>query len=506
MKHLRSAFVASSFLLVACPPPGTGLTEGSTGTSEGESSSSSSDGGSTPSDPTVEPTTMGETGDTTVGVSDSESNTGETTATMPSTDTSSTGPTPICTEDAQCDGATPFCVDEICVDCSGAADDACASLNGDTPVCVDGACVECADASQCNPSAPVCDSDTNTCVGCSNHGECPDSACNFETGVCNDIVYTVWVDKLALDCAAADGTMTLPYCSVTEAINNKVATDLLQTWTVKIRQNNYIETPLILPDGAIVTLSGWDGVPKLRATDDSGPTLTIGTGSKVYLDRLALNSNDSNAGIICGGATVFADDVRLAGNKLQGYNSTDCSSQFRRSVFFDNDGGGIASYGGQTSIVNSYISGNGTQNFGDFGGIRSAQGNELHLVYSTVLNNLSMSGPRSLHCVDDGIAEIRNSVIIAFASPSVDCPNGTFTTSVLDEGAMDGDTNMTATMGDIANFFEAPIQGVYKVKPDTMIKDFAVWVDGDPKTDFDGDLRPSSDGAMDWPGADIPAP
>lgn len=512
MKNFRSAFIASSFLLAACPPPGGNTTEGTTDSeSEGESSSSSGDSSltqsSTPSNPTEG---TEETSNTTMGVSESESQGTDTTATMPSTDTSSTGPGPVCTADTAddaCDAATPFCVDDACVNCSGTPDgDAACGEIGDAPYCLDGECVKCTDSSQCDGSAPVCDPASHECVGCGKHADCPASSCNFETGACNPTDYTVWVDKLAADCVSADGTMSLPYCSVTEAITNKVATDLAPVWTVKIRANNYIETPLVLPDGVQVTMSGWDGVPKLRATDDSGETLKIGAGSKVYLDRLSFNSNDSFPGVTCGGGVVRGDDVRFAGNKQQGYNSTECTSEFHRSVFFDNDGGGVASYGGTTTIVNSYISGNGTQNFGEFGGIRSAQMNQLTLLYSTVINNLSMSGPRSLHCTDDSTADIRNSVIIAFALPSVDCLTGTFNNSVLDEGAMDGDTNMSATFQDIAVFFDAPTQGIYKVKADAAIKDFAMWKNGDPDHDFDLEPRPNMDGMSDWPGADVPSP
>lgn len=508
MKNFRSAFIASSFVLAACPPPPGTTTEGTTDSeSQGEDSSSSGENTVTQSSTPSDPTSTGETSNTTMGQSESESQATDTTNTMPSTDTSSTGPGPECTADTAddaCDGATPFCVDGVCADCSAAGGDSACGEIGDAPYCLDGACVKCTDSSQCDASAPVCDAGSHECSACGKHADCPNSACNFETGACNPTDYTVWVDKLALDCAMGDGTMALPYCSVTEAIANKVASDVLQTWTVKIRQNNYIETPLVLPDGAIVTLSGWDGVPKLRATDDSGETLKIGAGSKVFLDRLSFNSNDAFPGVTCGGATVRGDDVRFAGNRQQGYNSTECTSEFHRSVFFDNDGGGIASYGGTTTIVNSYISGNGTQNFGEFGGIRSAQMNTLTLLYSTVINNLSMSGPRSLHCTDDSTATIRNSVIIAFALPSVDCLTGTFETSVLDEGAMDGDTNMSATFADIANYFDAPSQGVYKAKQDTLIKDFAVWKDGDPSHDYDLDPRPNMPDALDWPGADVP--
>jgi hypothetical protein len=124
-----------------------------------------------------------------------------------------------------------------------------------------------------------------------------------------------------------------------------------------------------------------------------------------------------------------------------------------------------------------------------------------------VINNLSETGPRSLHCTDDASpAEIRNSVIIGFALPSVDCLAGTFSNSALDEGAMDGDTNLAATFMDIMNFFDPPVQGVYKAKQDTALANIAKWQDGDPKTDFDGDARPSSADSPDYAGADRPTP
>lgn len=506
MKHVRPALVASTLLFAACPPPVGNTTEGTTEDETGsETSTETTESEVTQSTPPSEPTTMGETSDTTVGESESNSMTGP--DTDPETTDPTTGPPPGCVDAGDCGGDTPFCERGECVNCDGAAnpDDACAGVDGSLPVCVNGACVECkVDGTECVASAPVCD-ETNTCVGCFEHSHCPQSSCNFESGACNDELYVLWVDKLANDCSVGDGTNTTPYCSVTEAIN-RLAMELDATWTVKIRQNNYIETPIVIPDGAIVTLSGWDGIPKLRAVDDSGATLTINTGAKVGFDHIQFSSNPDNGGVVCGGASVMGSDVRFSGNKLEGFNATECTSEFKRSVFYANLGGGIAAYGGSTKVVNSYVSGNGNQNFGN-GGILSAQGNALTLVYSTVLNNLSTSGPYSLFCADDaGPAEIRNSVIIAFGSPSVGCPTGVFTTSVLDEGWVDQDTNLAATMADIANFFEMPTAGVYKAKADTAMKDLAQWKDGDPKLDYDGDARPGTDGAADWPGADVPAP
>ena len=36
------------------------------------------------------------------------------------------------------------------------------------------------------------------------------------------------------------------------------------------------------------------------------------------------------------------------------------------------------------------------------------------------------------------------------------------------------------------------------------LMDLAVWSDGDPRYDYDLDLRPQTDGSPDWAGADVP--
>ncbi len=297
--------------------------------------------------------------------------------------------------------------------------------------------------------------------------------------------------------------MELPFCKIGDGLA-KMNEDLTVHYTIKIKGGNYLEDPLVVPDGATVVLTRWgDTSPKIRALDDSGPTLTIANGSKVFIDRLAFNSNDSNDGIVCATANVWIDDTRIASNKGQGYESDACTSRIVRSVIFDNDGGGVASYGvGTTHVINSYVTGNGTQNGGDFGGILSAQMNELHVIYSTVVNNLSEIGPRTLKCVEAGPAEVRNSVLIGFGTPSVDCATAVITNSAVDEGAVDGDGNVLATLMDIMNYFEAPSAGVYAAKAGTAIETLAVWKDGDPKTDFNGTARANMDGANDHAGAD----
>ena len=505
--HLHTVSVAMLLMLAACPPGG-GETLGTSDSASGDTTDTTTGGSEEgPSDPTMNTTPPSTETQAEGSESDSDSNSDTSmTDTMPTT----TGTGAECMDAGDCrDASKPFCEAEKCVSCDGAAepDAACAGVDENLGVCgPDGACVACTsdNAASCTGNTPVCGFD-NTCAACSEHAQCGDTACNLETGACFGLDYVLYVDRAAT-CDGGVGSMEAPFCKIGDAFAHMLANDVTLGWTIKIASGNYIEDPLVVPDGALAVLTRWgDSSPKIRAFDDTGATLTVQNAAKVFIDRLAFNSNDAYNAVVCAGSDVWLTDTRLATNKLQGYESTDCNSRINRAVIYDNDGGGVASYGaGTTTIINSFISGNGTQNFGDYGGIRTAQGNELRLIYSTVVNNLSESGPRSLQCVDAGPAEVRNSVLIGFAPPSVDCPGGVFTGSALDEGAVDGDGNLVATVLDIMNFFNPQMGGVYTAKPDTGLATLAKWKDGDPRTDFDGTERPNTDGADDYAGADRP--
>ena len=512
--HFNTLSVVTLLTLAGCPGPA-GDTESGSASESASSSSSTSDGtDGTATNPTMTGpvTTTMETDPTDATQGDSESGTTE----DPTSSTSSTtAPLPECTMDGECgDAAAPFCVDEKCVACDQADDPgvACAGKDPAAPVCDEGVCVECTadDKTLCQGNKPVCGAD-NTCTACTEHSECPDSACNLESGACFGLDYIIYVDRTA-PCDVGDGSMAMPFCKIGDAFVKMLASEdgVAVGWTIKIKSANYIEEPLVVPDGSLVAMSSWDGIePKIRSTPGSGPTLSVSNASNLFIDRLAFNLNDEFNGVVCATAKVWIDNSRMVSNVGQGYESTDCDTWIRNSVIFKNGSGGVASYGaGQTWITNSYVTTNGSPVLDEYGGIRSAQGNEMHVVYSTVVNNVTSSGPRSLQCTADAApTEIRNSVLIAFGGPtSVDCPGGVFNNSALDEGAIDGDTNKVATFMDIANFFEMQMNGVYIAKAATMLEGLAVWKTGDPKTDFNGTPRPTNDGDVDFAGADTPNP
>lgn len=493
--------LAAAPLLAGCPPTYMGTTGTDTDEESGTTAPDSTSSGTNPT--TGDMLTTGTT-----------SPTGPTSTTTPETSSTTDVTTgePGCNDDAQCtasDPNKPFCVNKECVSCEATAepDTACAGVDPATPVCAldSGACVVCTpdNATMCMGTTPVC-SASNECAACTSHDQCPQSACNQESGACFAPDYVIWVDAAA-QCDLGDGSMNTPFCQIAQALQKMADNDPSLGWTIKIKTGNYTQTSLTVPDGSNVAIVGDGGVAKIKSTTAS--TLVVNGNSKVYLGKLSFNSNADDNGLMCTGSQIWGQDLNFSLNK-QGYLGTDCSARFERTVFYKNTSGGLSMFGvGQTHVVNSYVSNNGSNAESNYGGLLTAQGHELHVVYSTVLNNLSETGARSLQCLPDaGPTEIRNSVVIAFVAPSIDCAAGlTITQSAVDEGKMDGDTNIMATMGDAMTWFDPQVSGVYKAKADSALTDLAVWLDGDPLTDFNGDARPGTPDATDYAGADRPA-
>ncbi len=218
-----------------------------------------------------------------------------------------------------------------------------------------------------------------------------------------------------------------------------------------------------------------------------------------------------SSGLKCSASTVHATDVRFSSNTQHGVEALDCDTFHRRSVITQNSKGGMASYGaGLTRLENSYVTANGNL-VSEFGGIRSAQSNELEIVYSTLIGN-DGDQAASIQCVEAQGGSIRNSVVIGRTNnPSVDCMDAVVSNSLVDGGDMQGESNMIAMGSDVKPWFEDPVGGVFRVRAlvDEMpspIAEVASWAAGDPSWDYDADPRPASEGSPDFPGADVPAP
>src|SRR5690606_41968763 len=63
------------------------------------------------------------------------------------------------------------------------------------------------------------------CVACTEHAQCPETACRVTTGACFPASNRVWVDASA-DCDAGNGSETNPYCEVTDARSEEHTSEL----------------------------------------------------------------------------------------------------------------------------------------------------------------------------------------------------------------------------------------------------------------------------------------
>jgi hypothetical protein len=105
-----------------------------------------------------------------------------------------------CQVSSQCPNQMPICDGGFCRACASSSDNAeCANHNSSTPTCdtQSGTCMQCSQSSQCSGSTPICGSD-GLCRKCQTHAECPSGICLADgpsAGECADIALIAYVDN-----------------------------------------------------------------------------------------------------------------------------------------------------------------------------------------------------------------------------------------------------------------------------------------------------------------------
>ncbi len=511
-KRLRPlAFLMTSMFVLGCPP-------GATVT----------DSESDPSSTTEDETTEGPTTTTTMDPSTTVEPTTETTETTETTDTTdpSTTVEPTTedfdcvaangTVDENCDSETPFCVDNECVNCAGTADPdaACSDVDSGLGVCdlEAGACVECTldNASACTDATPACDELDQVCVGCSEHSQCPDSACEMAEGTCFPTDSVLYVDKAYGMCETSDGSFEAPFCDVSVAFayiaeNNEPPTP----WTVKIiGAGIYNHETLWTPEGTTIALLADNVAVKIRGTSSEGDSssIKVTAGSTLYSSKISYDGHEWHNGVGCEGGTLWLEDGSVSSNPGFGLFFVDCQARVRRVAVWSNNEGGVFATGlmSETHIETTYITENGSPQ-SLFGGIGSTGGNALSLNFVSLINNLS-DGTASIYCSNAVGVDVRNSIVIGFNEPTIECDTLTINQSATDFGDDLGEGNLLVDPLMTDDWF-TPMGALYKPEAEvegepTPLTDVALWAEGDPRYDYSGQLR--SLGGADFPGADIP--
>lgn len=479
---------------------------------EGTSTGSSVDTTSDPSvtDPTS--TTLPGTSSTSDPTSSSGPGTTEPT-TLTGTDTSETTATSSTTDPIECMGEVvsdmcagdmPYCVDMACVGCDKLS--SCKEFEPDKPACEvsTGRCVECISNDDCiNVDEPACDGETATCVPCTEHSQCPATACNLETGQCFPTDSVLYVYNEVNSCSEkADYGLTQdkPLCTLSAALKRAVVGKPV---TIKLKPSVKSQNlPAGLPIGNfVVAIVPQDAlVPSLLMSTKDFPVLSLSSGNKVFMLKIAIQSGIGITGsaVECSDASLWLDRQKIFSNDVA-IHAENCLLRLRRTVIFSNTGGGLDVEGSDpakanVSLENSYL----TENNGNtFGGLRLAGAASAKILYSTIaLNN---SGVPPIECLPgwSGKLELRNSAIVGVgahfgAGCNMPTKVNTFESDVGDKNTLKGTT------------FLGFGEGIYTALENGALEDQAVWKTGDPVSDFDDTPRPTMNGAADYAGADRP--
>lgn len=420
---------------------------------------------------------------------------------------SSTGPVgPECepsegiVNDACDDPAAPYCgPGAVCGGCD-AID--CAAVSAGTPACdaVSGLCVQCTaevkDA--CAGTTPICDAASSTCVGCSDHASCASGACDFATGAC--FASILYVDRAAT--CDGDGSPEAPFCEISDAVA-KVSAVEPTVVRVKPSPSAYIKSVVVATNRKVAIVRDGNNTAKLEV--DGLDSLVVNDGATLYVQNLQISKGDVNKGVFClTGSTVWLERTNIVDRKGLGIEGVACEINLRQSRIYLNLAGGLKLNGGGVNLVNSFVVSNGNS-FSMVAGATLTNKATLSAVYSTFADNDGKAGVEdSLECAGQGEVALRNSILFGQSdASSVDCAGATATNSVFDSAALTGEGNVTIKLLD-PGWFVAPESGNFSIVADTPFKDVAVWRTGDPGGDYDGDPRPSDDGAADYVGADRP--
>ena len=396
------------------------------------------------------------------------------------------------------DPSRPYCSPAgHCVDCTELP-----SCGPPLPACDPGSglCVECVpgDAAACTGDAPVCDAATQTCVACTAHDQCPESACDFFTGACFPADSVFWLNRYDPNCKPGIGSEDEPFCALADAAAAIAAAG--QPVTLKIHQGSY-SGALVVPTKQELALLNIDAPLGLVALAGGGAgLLDLKSGAKVIADGLTLRANPAGHGVIATNANLWLDRCEISDNQGLGLALTATVAELRRSVITNNGQRGVDVAGGALRLLNTFVTFNGKVEKG--GGIVAHDLATVDVLYSTLIANEAAAGfAANLRCDEDQgwKVDVRNSVIVAKAGDSLDCP-ATISTSALDRDPA-GDGNLSISFDALLGFFTVK-GGVYAAKAGTALATVARWAHGDPTTDYEGDPRPGRDGASDYAGAD----
>lgn len=398
--------------------------------------------------------------------------------------------------DPACPAEQPFCLAGNCVDC-GALD--CAAVSPSLPLCNPdtGLCVACL----CDDAAPVCNPADNSCSKCDAHSDCPDSACDLDTGACLPAAATLWVGGGTCS-DDGEGSKASPLCSLDQAFT-RAKSGAADELALRVKAGDYaVAGSLRVPAGRVVALVSMNDLP-ISISSPTAPVIVVESQAKLLLDSVELAQSGGD-GLGCAGGKMWLDRLVIRDAAKHGVTSDDCTVTMRRSLLVANATAGMEIISGTLRLENSFITRNGNYEVPG-GGVYLSEGAGLKAVYTTLVDNRAAAGnPFSIACDADAAketVEIRNSVAINNGGNTL-CEGASVTSSAWTTAEALGD-NIAVDFPSLGDYLVEPaLDGVYRAIPGTALDALAKWQAGDPPIDFDGDARPSGENSPDFAGAD----
>lgn len=396
-----------------------------------------------------------------------------------------TGPMP-CTADEDCmDPMLPLCdtTNSECVACDafGASGDAkCAGLDPMVPICMDGRCVACTSENPvaCDDQLLLCNGATNSCVGCTEHGQCRSEACELATGRCfpEDLVLHVDGDELAMPPQLYASIVT-----AVAAVPEQAHAVIIVHEYGAMGDSPYAAGVLVDGGKSIALLAASGESPIIRGAAGNPGVRVREFGTALYVDGIQISDNLGNIGVeVSSGASAWLD----------------------RSKVVRNTGGGIlAQDGAMLTLRNCFVDGDDGFN------VLMSRESTVDVIYSTLGAGLGAS--TALACDETSTVTVRNSLLVSLDfGDEVDCPDSRLTAShSAAEHALNGTDNVVLGIMDgmdAMTWFQGYDSGDFHLmNPPLSVATAAQWTDGDPTVDIDEEARPQVDGTLDIAGADI---
>ena len=275
-----------------------------------------------------------------------------------------------------------------------------------TPACDStGACVQCnvsTVTTDClDPTKPICDPGTSTCVACASDTQCaarygtdPGVCMSQQDGHCATPAETIYVTNDSSICVPAGtivatndsgtGTVTKPLCSMEQVPTLLETTPIIRDLVVvrgAVQGGSWTSSgsaPLTIVGQATGAIAGGASpgfnmssgsvyVRDLEITASNSTALKV-TGGAIVLNNVTLDKSDD--GIDVGGGSVSLSNSTISGESVVGIEGKGGTLTLSRTTIRNCMGGGILLEGAAFDIENVTVTSSGPSGDGSLGGIR----------------------------------------------------------------------------------------------------------------------------------------